>query len=86
MYSNFESHCATVYFVDILSQRVLTADQSSHQEKFRNTVGQEIYRNILFTIPALHTNCHMKEHTDPQVDYHTEGKWFIHGPKRHKED
>ena len=22
----------------------------------------------------------------PKVDYHAGGKWFIHGPKRHKEN
>ena len=26
------------------------------------------------------------KNTDPKVDYHTRGKWFIHGPKRRKEN
>ena len=38
----------------------------------------------LYTLPVLHTNCHLKKHTGPKVDPHTGGMWFVHGTKRHK--
>ena len=39
-------------------------------------------RKFISPIPKLHTNCHIKN-KNLQVDYHTEGKWFIHVPKQH---
>ena len=33
----------------------------------------------------LHTNSHFKN-VNRKVDYHSGGKWFIHGPKRRKEN
>ena len=48
-------------------------------------VQKHLYRNVLATVPNVHTNYHFKNRTQ-KANHYTGSKLFIRGPKHHKEN
>ena len=55
------------------------------QHRTKGVFKRELVKKIISTLASLHNNCYFKNR-NLKVDHHTKSKWFIHCPKRHREN